>query len=58
MGGKMLLFLALKRSPPGAKMFCRILGYISTVRKQSLNVLAAFISLFSGHLRSPIPQPE
>jgi transposase len=46
------------RSVAGAQMFCRIRGYISTLRKQGLNVFAAFISLFSGHPQSPIPQPE
>ena len=46
------------RSVTGAKMFCRIRGYISTLRKRGLNVLDAFISLFSGHPQSPIPQPE
>jgi transposase len=46
------------RSPSGAQMFCRIRGYISTLRKQGLNVLAAFISLFSGSPQSPFPQPE
>jgi transposase len=46
------------RSVSGAQMFCRIRGYISTLRKQGLNVLDAFISLFSGHPQSPISQPE
>lgn len=46
------------RSEAGAQIFCRIRGYISTLRKQGLNVLAAFISLFSGFPQSPIPQPE
>lgn len=46
------------RSESGAQMFCRIRGYISTLKKQGLNVLDAFISLFSGHPQSPIPQPE
>jgi transposase len=46
------------RSESGAKMFCRIRGYISTLRKQGFNVLDAFISLFSGHPQSPIPQPK
>jgi transposase len=46
------------RSESGAQMFCRIRGYISTLRKQGLNVLDAFISLFSGYPQSPIPQPE
>jgi hypothetical protein len=39
-------------------MFCRIRGYISTLRKQGLNVLDAFISLFSGNPQSPTPQAE
>jgi transposase len=46
------------RSEAGAQMFCRIRGYISTLRKQGFNVLDAFISLFSGHPQSPIPQPK
>jgi transposase len=46
------------RSESGAQMFCRIRGYISTLRKQGVNVLDAFISLFSGHPQSPIPQPK
>lgn len=46
------------RSESGARIFCRIRGYISTLRKQGLDVLDAFISLFSGHPQSPIPQPE
>jgi transposase len=46
------------RSDSGARMFCRIRGYISTLRKQGLNVLDAFISIFSGHSQGYIPQPE
>jgi transposase len=46
------------RSEAGAQMFCRIRGYISTLRKQGFNVLDAFISLFSGHPQSPILQPK
>lgn len=46
------------RSESGVKMFCRIRGYISTLKKQGFNILDAFISLFSGHPQSPIPQPE
>jgi transposase len=45
-------------SPSGSQMFCRIRGYISTLRKQGFNILDAFISLFSGFPQSPIPQPE
>jgi transposase len=36
------------RSADGAKMFCRIRGYLSTLRKQGQNVLDALIALFSG----------
>jgi transposase len=46
------------RSEAGAQMFCRIRGYISTLRKQGFNVMDAFVSLFSGRPQSPIPQPE
>lgn len=46
------------RSVAGAQMFCRIRGYISTLRKQGEPVLDAFMSLFSGYSQSPIPQPE
>jgi transposase len=41
-----------------SQMFCRIRGYISTLRKQGFNVFDAFTSLFSGHPQSPVPQPE
>jgi transposase len=46
------------RSESGAQMFFRLRGYISTLRKQGLNVLDAFVSLFRGYPQSPIPQPE
>lgn len=46
------------RAEAGAQMFCRIRGYISTLRKQGFNVLDAFIALFSGHPQSPITLPE
>jgi transposase len=36
------------RSNQGASQFCRIRGYISTLRKQSENVLSALQSVFSG----------
>lgn len=37
------------RSEAGAQMFCRIRGYLSTLRKQEQNVLDALVELFSGH---------
>jgi transposase len=46
------------RSSHGAKIFCRIRGYLSTLRKQGHSVLDALFALFSGQ---PIPlfaQPE
>jgi transposase len=46
------------RSVDGAKMFCRIRGYISTLRKQDRNVLNALIGLFPGNLEPLMPQPE
>jgi len=36
------------RTRRGARIFCRIRGYISTVRKQGENVLAALESVFMG----------
>lgn len=36
------------RSQQGAKTFCRIRGYISTMKKQSVNILQALKSVFSG----------
>ncbi len=41
------------RSWRGAEIFCRIRGYISTMRKQGHNVLAALSSVFAGHPRMP-----
>jgi transposase len=46
------------RSTEWVQIFCRIRGYISTLRKQSCNILEAFIVLFSGDFQSPITQPE
>lgn len=46
------------RSEAGANQFCRIRGYLATLRKQGRNLLAALIDLFSGNPQSPIPQPE
>lgn len=37
------------RTMEGAEMFCRIRGYISTVRKQGENVLAALEGVFRGN---------
>jgi transposase len=41
------------RSPAGASYFCRIRGYISTLRKQGDHVLTALQSVFSGKLYMP-----
>lgn len=46
------------RSCDGAEIFCRIRGYISTLRKQGCNVLDALIALFKGDFQPPFPQPE
>jgi transposase len=41
------------RSHDGAQMFCRIRGYLSTLRKQGIDVLDALTSLFMGDLIVP-----
>ena len=46
------------RSVDGARMFCRIRGYLSTLRKQNQPILDALIRLLSGQPISPIPLPE
>jgi transposase len=46
------------RSEEGARQFCRIRGYLATLRKQGLNILDALIELFSGNAQSLLPQPE
>jgi transposase len=46
------------RSEDGARMFCRIRGYLSTLRKQGQNVLDALIALFSGNPKPLLLQPE
>lgn len=46
------------RSEDGSREFCRIRGYLSTLRKQGLNILDAFVDLFSGKAHSLLPQPE
>lgn len=46
------------RSEDGAKRFCRIRGYLSTLRKQEHNLLEALMRLFVGDPLSPLTQPE
>ena len=47
------------RSPEGASFFCRIRGYISTLRKQGYRVLSALQSVFSGKPYMPqLQRPE
>jgi transposase len=46
------------RSEQGAVIFCRIRGYLSTLRKQGANVLDALVQLFMGEPISPISLPE
>jgi transposase len=41
------------RSWRGAEIFCRIRGYLSTMRKQGQNPLAALSSVFAGHPLMP-----
>jgi transposase len=44
------------RSTGGAQAFCRIRGYISTIKKQGRNVLAALSGVFVGNPLSPLPE--
>lgn len=46
------------RSVVGAQQFCRIRGYISTLRKQDIPVLDALNSIFVGQPIVPRLQPE
>jgi len=46
------------RSLEGAQMFCRIRGYISTLRKQGINVLDALRQVFVGKPIFPTLQPK
>lgn len=46
------------RSEDGARRFCRIRGYLSTLRKQGHDLLEAMVDAFSGHPQSPLTQPE
>jgi transposase len=41
------------RTTSGAQMFCRIRGYISTMKKQGVHILSALKSVFSGHPLMP-----
>lgn len=46
------------RSWEGARQFCRLRSYISTIRKQGLNVWEALGSLFDGDVLMPQLTPE
>ncbi len=46
------------RSEQGAVIFCRIRSYLSTLRKQGINILDALVQVFMGDPISPIPLPE
>lgn len=45
------------RSEQGARVFCRIRGYLSTLRKQGLAILPALVSLFQGSPLRPALSP-
>ena len=44
------------RSLGGAKAFCRIRGYISSVKKQGHHILSALVSVFAGQPLSPVSE--
>lgn len=46
------------RDASGADAFCRIRGYIATLRKQACHVLTALEQTFTGHPPMPDLQPE
>lgn len=46
------------RTEQGAKAFCRIRGYISTIKKQGRNVLLAITSVLAGQPLSPLQGAE
>jgi transposase len=46
------------RSESGARIFSRIRGYLSTLRKQGHNIWGALVQLFMGNPVSPIPKAE
>ena len=41
------------RSADGADQFCRIRGYLSTLRKQGYSMLDGLTSVFAGHPNMP-----
>jgi len=45
------------RSPQGADYFCRIRGYVSTLRKQGFSVLEGLTSVFTGQPLMPRLKP-
>jgi transposase len=46
------------RTEEGAVLFCRIRGYLSTLRKQNHNILDALVGLFSGNPQPLLSQPK
>jgi hypothetical protein len=46
------------RAEAGARQFCRIRGYLASLRKQGLNVLDALLDVFAGHPQSPLPETK
>jgi transposase len=43
------------RTENGANIFCRIRGYISTLRKQGFELLPALLSLWTDTPFTPVP---
>lgn len=58
LSAKQLVGAARHRSWEGAQQFCRLRSYISTIRKQGLNVWEALGSLFEGDVLMPQLTPE
>jgi transposase len=46
------------RAEAGAIQFCRIRGYLASLRKQGLDVLDDLLDVFAGHPQSPLPEPK
>jgi transposase len=46
------------RSVEGAKMFCRLRAYLSTLRKQGIHLLDALVDLFMGNPVLPVLKAE